>query len=381
MVIEESSVKLDRIGEIISSRFIVKDKSRSKVANREVYEYIVVPRSLSRIDEDFRYVYREINKHGFYAQMLEYSDTYKLYVIKGEESSSQMTLTLSLLAITLVTVSVTAYLWYLSHIEFIKLVGMSDPIASAFGSFYVILIALSIIGPLALHEMGHYTASRLLGVPVSLPRFIPGIPGIGLGTFGAIIFMRFPPPNLNSLAIVAVSGPLAGFIAIIAVTLFGLSSSFYVEPEVIAGLSERIVTLDLAPLIFVAIANLYSPGDIQLILSPIAYSGYFLLLIHFLNLLPVGHLDGGQILRSITSPKTHSVVSLSVVMSFLVLSVFIQSTILTSIAIFLFIIYVLTGLRPHPGSAFTGSKPGLASYVSVFLWLFMLILTMPIPIT
>ncbi len=69
--------------------------------------------------------------------------------------------------------------------------------------------------------------ARYYGASVSLPYFIPAPPPIFLfGTLGAMIRMRSPARDRNSLFDIAVAGPLAGLVvAIPALWLLGLQWS------------------------------------------------------------------------------------------------------------------------------------------------------------
>jgi len=63
----------------------------------------------------------------------------------------------------------------------------SDPRAIIAG----LPFAITLLGILFTHEMGHYVVGRLRNAPVSLPYFIPVPPGISLiGTMGAVIVQR-----------------------------------------------------------------------------------------------------------------------------------------------------------------------------------------------
>ena len=88
-----------------------------------------------------------------------------------------------------------------------------------------VAIALSMLGILFAHEMGHYIACRYYKVPATLPYFIPAPFISPLGTPGAFIIMRGIPKNKRVLFDVGVAGPLAGLIIAIPVLFIGLSIS------------------------------------------------------------------------------------------------------------------------------------------------------------
>src|SRR5215470_9708715 len=85
--------------------------------------------------------------------------------------------------------------------------------------------ALSMMGILFAHEMGHYIMCRYYKVPATLPFFIPAPLLSPLGTFGAFIAMRGIPKNKRILFDVGVAGPLAGLVIAVPVLLYGLSIS------------------------------------------------------------------------------------------------------------------------------------------------------------
>src|SRR5215208_4651202 len=85
--------------------------------------------------------------------------------------------------------------------------------------------ALSMLGILFTHEMGHYIACRYYKVPATLPYFIPAPFISPLGTLGAFIMMRGIPKNKRVLFDVGVAGPLAGLIVTVPVLFLGLALS------------------------------------------------------------------------------------------------------------------------------------------------------------
>ena len=87
-------------------------------------------------------------------------------------------------------------------------------------SFSIPLLAI-----LFCHEMGHYVAARIHGVPASLPYFVPLPPGIGLfGTMGAVI-LQSRTTDRRKLIDIGAAGPLAGLVVAIPVLAYGLHLS------------------------------------------------------------------------------------------------------------------------------------------------------------
>lgn len=231
--------------------------------------------------------------------------------------------------------------------------------------------------PLLVHELGHWSIMKLYRVPSSIPYLIPAPPlQLGfLGTLGAVINLRWLPPTPGSLALMAVMGPLAGFIAAIPFTIAGMKASILAAPTDIPGGAAQ---LQLAPAFFLILADLYAPkGDGPILLSPLAYASYIVLLVTFLNLMPVAMLDGGHIVRSAVSEGTHRVVSQATIMILLVLSTVYPAFFM--FALLAMIIYFLSKGR-HPGPAMGEAGLGRVGVVSIILYGILLALTAPIPI-
>lgn len=111
-----------------------------------------------------------------------------------------------------------------------------------FGVGFVLLILV--------HELGHYLEARRQGLSPALPVFVPFL--------GAYVALKGQPFDPWRNALVSIAGPIAGGAAALACLVYGEATG----------------------------------SDVMLAL---AYAGFFLNLI---NLLPVGFLDGGHILRS-----------------------------------------------------------------------------------
>jgi len=202
-----------------------------------------------------------------------------------------------------------------------------------------ITFSLAVMFVLGSHEMGHYLAARRWGMRTSLPYFIP-FPTI-IGTLGAVIKHRGPIPNRKALFDVGVSGPLVGILASVIVIAIGLSLPF--NPPHIRG---PVVVLGTPPL-FDAIAK--AMGYNGRFIHPIAFAGWVGLFVTFLNLIPVGQLDGGHILRAMIG-KRADVVSRTIPLILISASFIIEYAYGVSDSIWIFwgLITLFFSLYPHP---------------------------------
>ena len=209
-----------------------------------------------------------------------------------------------LLIATIITTMITGSLLHIGVSDLQSLENVWSvlyPENLLFGTIYFSFPLLSI---LFIHEMGHYFTSKKHGIHTSLPFFLPIppiVPGFNIGTFGALISSHDPMPNKKALFDVGISGPLAGFIVAIPVTIIGLITSDVVSVDSIVS-GETILgsslLFELLSSIFVTI-----PEGFALTLNPIAFAGWIGLLITSINLLPAGQLDGGHIFRAIFGDK------------------------------------------------------------------------------
>jgi membrane-associated protease RseP (regulator of RpoE activity) len=172
--------------------------------------------------------------------------------------------------------------------------------------------AVSVLGVLAVHELGHYALSRYHGVDASLPYFIP-VPSL-IGTFGAVISMRGRIPDREALFDIGVSGPLAGLVAAVVVALVGLHlDPVRVPQQVLESEASMRVELGYPPLLeFLAWATgeqltYEEPG---LVASPVIFGAWVGLFVTFLNLIPVGQLDGGHAVRSMIGERAETLAAL-----------------------------------------------------------------------
>ena len=178
------------------------------------------------------------------------------------------------LATIVSTLLVGAITWYY--------IPPSDLIANPLTVLRAWPFTAAILGVLATHELGHYVMGRYHGVNVSLPYVIPFI--FPFGTLGAIIRMRGQMPDRRALFDIGVAGPLAGLAATVIVTIIGLTQS---------------------PIQIPARAMEQSGQMIIIIIG-----GWVGMFFTVLNLLPVGQLDGGHILRAMLGSAQERIAAL-----------------------------------------------------------------------
>lgn len=166
---------------------------------------------------------------------------------------------------------------------------------------------VAVLGVLGIHELGHYVMSRHHDVDATLPYFIP-IPTF-IGTMGAVIRMKGQIPDRRALFDIGVAGPLAGLAATILVTAVGLMLPPIMVPETSLQQGTQI-ELGMPPL-FHAIAFVVgepiSYADPRLQVNPVVFGGWVGMFVTFLNLIPVGQLDGGHIVRAVFGDRQETV--------------------------------------------------------------------------
>jgi membrane-associated protease RseP (regulator of RpoE activity) len=159
----------------------------------------------------------------------------------------------------------------------------------------------TLMGILLAHELGHYIVGRRLGVDISLPYFIPLPPGVSLGTMGAVINMRRPIGDRNSLFDVGAAGPIAGLCVALPLLVIGLKMSPVGPPQPDSVIEGNSILYGLTKL---AIFGRWLPSDgLDVNTHPMAFAAWVGLLITAVNLLPVGQLDGGHIAKAVMGEK------------------------------------------------------------------------------
>ena len=235
---------------------------------------------------------------------------------------------------------------------------------------------LGLLVPLLIHEAGHWLAMARYSVPRSLPYLLPAPPlQLGfLGTFGAVINLRWLPPSSEALSVMAIAGPLAGFLAAIPLAIIGLQDSVVPITELPPGTQE----INVVPVIMAVLLSLIDVGEGQAVLaSPMTYATYVVFIVTFLNLLPVAMLDGGHLVRSVVSERAHSAISQATVIALFMASFIVPIFFMFAI-IALFMLIITRGR--HPGTSLGIEKVTWKVVLSVVTYFLLLILTVPIPL-
>jgi Zn-dependent protease len=165
--------------------------------------------------------------------------------------------------------------------------------------------SLGLMAILMAHEMGHFLQARRYGVPASWPWFIP-MPFSPLGTMGAVIVQASGHADRKQMYDIGISGPLAGLVLALPLTIFGLRDSQIIDVTVFGGgfsfgnpplltwLAERHFGRPLLP-------------TEDVVMTPFLHAGWVGILVTALNLMPIGQLDGGHILYGLIGRKAHRV--------------------------------------------------------------------------
>jgi membrane-associated protease RseP (regulator of RpoE activity) len=292
---------------------------------------------------------------------------------------------------------------------------------------------LAILAILTAHEFGHYFAARYHKVNVSLPYLLP-LPLISpFGTMGAFISMKEQPKNRRHLLDIGLAGPLAGVAVTLPILIIGLILSpvqplpaapaqedpiaflrgnpavyfladVFVPGKAPAGETLNLIlegnsTLYLAVKYIVHGQMLPAPasygsmpvplywlryfftgqplpfGGVDVQLHPLAWAGWFGLLITGLNLIPAGQLDGGHAIYVLLGRERARKVARVVFYLALVLGIL-------SINWWLWaaLIRALGRVYAEPRDEITPLDPGRKAVAILGIVLFFLVFT-PVPLT
>jgi len=185
-----------------------------------------------------------------------------------------------------------------------SIVEIGDPLEMAG------IYTLSLLGILGVHELGHIIAARAHGLKTTWPYFIPGLPVIGIPTFGAFIQSKGLTINREILFDVAIAGPIAGLVITIIVSMYGAYTAPILDQEFAEVLFEESKLIEWnqgESLLMSASLAMFGKGGTgyEVIMTPVLFAAWIGFLITFLNLLPAWQLDGGHMARTLIGPKIH----------------------------------------------------------------------------
>lgn len=348
------------------------------------YEFVVTPRFPRSLDDAFSKLYDELVPKGYQPLLIPTNGMYIMRISKLPRTGRRRRLIPAILFIaTVASVLITGYFSSDSFndvmLELRRLGAAEYDIPVFINSIF---FTLAVLVPIFIHELGHFVTAKKHAVPTSFPMPIPAPMVSPLGTFGAIIEMRFLPKTLKDLIKLGIAGPIAGTTLSLLIFLIAYTLSPTIPQDVaLKAIKEgMLVPLPFAPLGALLITDFLLAGSNNvIIMSPAAEAAFLILIIHFANMLPIGQLDGGHVVRALTSIEIHKKLGYLSLAASLVISFLFPS--LTWLSLFAVLATVLTGLRPHIGASnltLTLTSRDKLKYGLIYLVL--IAITMPIPV-
>src|SRR5262249_17161217 len=171
--------------------------------------------------------------------------------------------------------------------------------SGSFSDGFVFSIPLLLI--LGTHEMGHYLMCRRYGIEATLPYFIPS-PFLNLiGTFGALIRIKEPIRDKKALLDIGAAGPLAGFVVAIPFLFYGVSRATPITPTN----TPNTILFNYPAVVRIAQTSTGSGHYTSTMVheNSTFMAAWFGFLVTALNLMPIGQLDGGHVLRAVVGRR------------------------------------------------------------------------------
>ena len=164
----------------------------------------------------------------------------------------------------------------------------------------------ALLGILGTHELGHLAASWHHRLRTTWPYFIPGIPILGIPTFGAFIRSEGVTVNRRILFDVAIAGPIAGLAVALAVMVAGAYTAPVLSLEEAALLDLETWGLGQPLFMYGALELFGKAGEGHtVIVTPLVFAAWVGFFITFLNMLPAWQLDGGHMARVLLGRRAH----------------------------------------------------------------------------
>lgn len=292
----------DHIRHLVERDFYIHEES---VPEEDFYYFIVEPVGEPSIAGEK--LYSELSSFGYIMSLRKRKDGFYDLVVTKEPPRRKPSYMIHI---------VLFILTFFSTLYVGAIYAGYNPLQNFIYIFKGLPFSISLLTILGVHELGHYTLSKMHRVDASLPYFIP-FPTL-VGTMGAFIMIRSHFPTRKSLFDVGIAGPLAGIIAAIPVTILGLHLSKVVPIKTTSGLflGDNLIFTFLTRIVKGHIGEGYT-----ILLHPVAFAGWIGFFVTALNLLPIGQLDGGHIAYAVFH-KYHRWISLGTFFVLIILSKF-----------------------------------------------------------
>ena len=308
-------------------------------------------RFLRDVDSCYDEIHDRFQGHGYTPLMRREKGQDHILAVEGlvdrPKTGNPLVNILLLVATVFTTLSAGASMMGYSVVDSLM---MGSPLAVLQALLAGAPFAITLMGILGVHELGHYAAARLHGVRATLPYFVP-VP-FALGTLGAFIAIRSPMRDRRVLFDIGLAGPYAGLLAALPLLLLGLllSSTNYVPLSFSGRTLENLGSSFLIQIVVNLVADI--PDGQTITLHPVFFAAWLGLFLTGINLLPVGQLDGGHASYALLGRVAHGIALVAFLL--LILAGIFDATNRTFWFVWAFFV-MLGGLRhPPPMNDITG---------------------------
>ncbi len=233
---------------------------------------------------------RGLSERGYVPQLVKDYEHYIMVSKVPKRKFASIKVNIILLILTILS---TLYAGYLFSEDF---VAPGPDVFLRTLLYSALFFSAPLLTILGVHELGHYFVARHYGVRASLPFFIPFIPlAYSIGTFGAFISLRDPFPNRKVMTNIGAAGPIAGFLTALPL----LFVADYLQKTMV-----HVSTFSPYFLNYPFIYDLLHLLPVEPPVFPMVLSVWVGIFATAMNLIPVGQLDGGHVLRGILGRKS-----------------------------------------------------------------------------
>ncbi len=235
------------------------------------------------IHEEFDKLRQELVPKGFIPFLVEDAESYVEVSIRPKTKFRGNIVNMVMLGLTLAS---TIYVGSIYASNFVSHGAYSTLFSYLYGFIFFSAPLMLILG---VHETGHFLVARHHRVKASLPFFIP-FP-YGIGTFGAFISLRDPIPNKKVMVEIGAAGPIAGFLTALPL----LFVAEYVRKFFTVTGNYNPFAINFPQLYHL----LGLPTSVSGPVFPMVFSVWVGIFATAMNLIPVGQLDGGHVVRGL----------------------------------------------------------------------------------